>query len=265
MGLLRIALAGMLAGVVVAGALTTVGWAGHDTAYVPPRDRAHAFVVLGDLRTAERVAVLVPGMGIDRSHLGRGDQVLGMARSLETEIARLRPHARVAIVAWADYPAPSGLDLDVARGGPAREGAKRLSSYLAAVQAETRAPIGLFCHSYGTVVCGLTPHAHDVSDVVLYGSPGVRLRHAADFGRGVRVWAARSPHDWIRFVPHIRFGDLGHGRDPVAPAFGARVLPAGDVPGHGAYYARGSQTLRSFAYIAAGDYAGVPTTAGAAR
>jgi hypothetical protein len=264
MGLLRMALAGTLAGAVASVALATVGWAGYDTAYVPPRDRDHAVVVLGDLRTADRVAVLVPGMGIDRTHLGRGNQVLGMARSLDAEVLRLRPHANVAVVAWADYPAPSGLDLDVARGGPAREGAKRLSAYLGAVQAETSAPIGLFCHSYGSVVCGLTPHARDVSDVVLYGSPGVRLRHAADFGTGVRVWAARSPNDWIRFVPHIRLGDLGHGRDPVDPAFGARVLPAGGVPSHGGYYAHGSQTLRSFAYIAVGDYAAVPAT-GAAR
>ncbi|HEX6445181.1 MAG TPA: alpha/beta hydrolase [Streptosporangiales bacterium] len=265
MGLLRVAFAGTLTGAVAAGVLATAGWAGHDTAYVPPRDRDHAVVVLGDLRTAERVAVLVPGMGIDRADLGRADQVLGMARSLDAEIHRLRPRARVAIVAWADYPAPSGPDLDVARGGPAREGAKRLSAYLDAVQAETTAPIGLFCHSYGSVVCGLTPHAADVSDVVLYGSPGVRLRHATQFGRGVRVWAARSPNDWIRFVPHVRFGDLGHGRDPVDPAFGARVLPAGGVPSHGGYYASGSQTLRSFAYIAAGDHAAVQVAGGGAR
>lgn len=260
MGLLRMALAGTLVGAVASGALTAVGWASGDTAYAPPRDHDHAVVVLGDLRSADRVAVLVPGMGIDRAHLGRADQVLGMARSLDAEIHLLRPRANVAVVAWADYPAPSGVDLDVARGGPARTGAKRLAAYLRAVRAETTAPVGLFCHSYGSVVCGLTPHARDVSDVVLYGSPGVRLRHAADFGEGVRVWAARSPNDWIRFVPHVRFGDLGHGRDPVAPAFGARVLPAGGVPSHGGYYAPGSQTLRGFAHIAAGDYAAVPTT-----
>lgn len=264
MGLLRVAFAGTLVGALASGALATVGWASHDTAYVPPRERTQAVVVLGDLRTAERVAVLVPGMGIDRSHLGRADQVLGMARSLHAEVHRLRPRTDVAVVAWADYPAPSGIGLDVARGGPARTGATRLAAYLVTVQDATDAPIGLFCHSYGSVVCGLTPHAADVSDVVLYGSPGVRLRHAAAFGPGVRVWAARSPNDWIRFVPHVRFGDLGHGCDPVDPAFGARVVPAGGVPSHGGYYAPGSQTLRSFAYIAAGDYAAVPTT-GAAR
>ncbi|MBO0826426.1 MAG: hypothetical protein J2P24_01475 [Streptosporangiales bacterium] len=264
MGLLRMAFAGVLVGAVASGVLATVGWAPYDTAYVPPRDRGHAVVVLGDLRTADRVAVLVPGIGIDRAHLGRQNQVLGMARSLDAEIRRLRPRADVAVVAWADYPAPSGIDLDVARGGPARTGAKRLAAYLGTVRAETTAPIGLFCHSYGSVVCGLTPHAADVADVVLYGSPGVRLDRAADFGPGVRVWAARSPNDWTRFVPHVRFGDLGHGRDPVDPAFGARVLAAGGVPGHGGYYAAGSQTLRSFAYIAAGDHAAVRTT-GTAR
>ncbi|MQA81304.1 MAG: hypothetical protein GEV10_22940 [Streptosporangiales bacterium] len=254
MGLLRMVLAGVVAGALLTAVLAPAGWASAagpaDGAGVRPRGPV---VVLGDLRTAEHVAVLVPGMGIDPSHLGAPNQVLGMARALRAEALRVRPDVRVAVVAWADYPAPSGFGVEVARGGPAAEGAHRLDRYLDTLRTRTGAPVSLFCHSYGSVVCGLTPLAGRVSDVVVYGSPGVRHDRASAFGPDVRVWAARADSDWIRFVPHVRVGDLGHGVDPTAPSFGARVLDAAGVPGHGGYFTHGSDTLRSFARIATGD------------
>lgn len=242
----------VLTGTLAASALTGGVRQSPDTAPYGP------VVVLGELATADRVAVLVPGVGVDPAHLDRPDQVLGMARALRAEARRVRPSVRLAVVAWADYPAPSGLGVAAVTGTAARRGAPRLHAYLGALRRTTDAPVALFCHSYGTVVCGLTPLAGRVSDVVLYGSPGARVRSAADFGPDVRVWAARSDADWIRFVPHVRIGDLGHGTDPLAPAFGARRLPSGGVPRHGGYYAAGSQTLHGFACIATG---GQPTSA----
>lgn len=219
----------------------------------PARPSMHGPVrVLGDLRTADRVAVLVPGVGIDPAHLGAPDQVLGMARALVAQARRTAPDVRLAVVAWADYPAPDGLGLAVARGGRASTGARRLGAYLHRLRVRTRAPIGLFCHSYGSVVCGLTPLDGQVSDVVVYGSPGVRRERAVAFGHGIRVWAARNDEDWIRFVPNVRFGDLGHGRDPVDPAFGARVFASRGAKGHGGYYETGSESLRNLARIATG-------------
>lgn len=220
----------------------------------PARGIAHGPIrVLGDLRTAARVAVLVPGVGIDPAHLGAPDQVLGMARALADEVHRTAPGVRLAVVAWADYPAPDGLGLAVVRGRRASVGARRLGAFLDRLETRTRAPIGLFCHSYGSVVCGLTPLDGQVSDVVLYGSPGVRRERAAAFGHGIRVWAARNDKDWIRFVPNVRFGDLGHGRDPMDPAFGARLFASRGATGHGGYYVHGSESLRNLARIATGD------------
>lgn len=210
--------------------------------------------VLGELRTADRVAVLVPGVGIDKAHLGAPDQVLGMARALAAQARRQAPDVRLAVLAWADYPAPAGLGLAVVRGRRATVGAHRLDAFLDLVRDRTDAPIDLFCHSYGSVVCGLTPLRGRVADIVLYGSPGVRLDRACEFGPHVRAWAARNAHDWIRFVPHIRLGDLGHGRDPMDPAFGARVLSSRGADGHGDYYAPGSESLANFARIATGRF-----------
>lgn len=254
MGLLRMVVAGIVAGALLTALVSPAGWAVTAAPGSANGLRSRGpVVVLGDLRTAERVAVLVPGMGIDPAHLDAPNQVLGMARALRSEVRRVRPGVRVAVVAWADYPAPSGFDVEVARGGPALEGAHRLDRYLDALRARTEAPVGVFCHSYGSVVCGLTPLRGRVADVVVYGSPGMRRDAASDLGPGVRVWAARADSDWIRFVPNLRVGDIGHGADPTAPSFGARVLDAGGVPSHGGYYTRGSDTLRSFALIAAGD------------
>lgn len=246
--MVRMVLAAIVVAVVAAVALTGTAVSG-PAAYAGMHGPVR---VLGDLRTADRVAVLVPGTGIDAAHLGAPNQVLGMARVLEVEAHLLAPGVRLAVVAWANYPAPAGLGLDVARGGRAAEGARRLDAYLDLVRGRTSAPLSLFCHSYGSVVCGLTPLRGRVADVVLYGSPGVRLDHASGFGRGVRVWAARNADDWIRFVPHVRLGDIGHGPDPVDPAFGARLISSRGASGHGDYYARGSESLANFARIATG-------------
>ena len=73
-----------------------------------------------------------------------------------------------------------------------------------------------------------------------------------------RVWAATADTDWIRRVPHVRLGDLGHGPDPAAPAFGASRLPTAGVTGHDGYFAPGSSTLRAIADLVSGRASAVP-------
>ncbi len=99
----------------------------------------------------------------------------------------------------------------------------------------------MFCHSYGSVVCGLAAARLKAKDLVVFGSPGMRADNAAELGTSARVWAAKDPSDWIGKVPHIRFLGLGHGTDPASEEFGARYVPARDAreplrllrPGHG--------------------------------
>ncbi|MEU7245694.1 alpha/beta hydrolase [Streptomyces sparsogenes] len=239
-----------------------------------PRGRGQVAEVYGDLTTAQRTAVLVPGSDTD---LGDFDRVnasygsaAGMARSLRAQMAREAPGVRSAVVVWVGYTTPLGLGPDAATGRLAKAGAPRLDRFLAGLAATAgealEAPPAVFCHSYGSVVCGLTASGLDraeISDLVVFGSPGVRADDAADLGPAARVWAARDGSDWVRRVTGFDFLGLGHGEDPTDPSFGARVVSAAGAHGHTGYFAPGTESLRNFARIALGHFAAVRCADGA--
>ncbi|MEU2492732.1 alpha/beta hydrolase [Streptomyces sp. NPDC007883] len=159
----------------------------------------------------------------------------------------------VAVIAWAGYTTPVGVGLDAATGDLAEAGAERLARFTRGVAATGAARPALFCHSYGSVVCGLAAGRAGATDIVAFGSPGMRADSVADLHTDARVWAARAPSDWISKVPHVAFAGLGHGTDPTAPEFGARRVPADDTTGHTGYLAPGTSSLRAFASIARGE------------
>ncbi|GAA3500266.1 alpha/beta hydrolase family protein [Streptomyces prasinosporus] len=217
--------------------------------------------VFGDLRTADRVSVVVPGVDTDlltfqRTHRGYAAPA-GMARSLYAAERETAPATRTAVIAWADYTAPSGLGMDAATAMRAENGAVRLNAMLRGLPG--KAPVSLFCHSYGSVVCGLAAHAlpDRVADIAVAGSPGMRVERASQLDTSARVWAMRDADDWIQDVPHLELGGLGHGADPVAAGFGARVLSAREAKGHGGYFEPGTDSLRNFAEIGVGAYRAV--------
>ncbi|WP_367135512.1 alpha/beta hydrolase [Saccharothrix sp. HUAS TT1] len=193
--------------------------------------------VTGDLARAAHVAVVVPGSDVDDRRFAA--TVGRMARDLHASAGR----DDLAVVAWLGYRTPSGLGVDAAGGRLARAGAVALAEYVRTLPGH----VHLICHSYGSVVCALA--APPVDDVVLLGSPGVRVDSV---GSAARVWAARGGRDWTRWVPAVRLGDLGHGPDPVDPAFGARVFDAGDVE-HDGYFRAGTPSLRALTRIAVGE------------
>jgi Alpha/beta hydrolase len=218
--------------------------------------------VFGDLATATRVSVIVPGVDSDVLHFERVSKAyaapVGMARALYGTERTAAPTARTAVIAWADWTAPAGVGLDASTGVPAQRGAGRLEALLTALPGQAR--VSLFCHSYGSVLCGvaaprLTPG--QVSDITVFGSPGMRAPHAADLGTTANIWAARDSDDWISDVPHLEFAGLGHGADPVSAAFGARVVSAAGADGHPGYFAPGTASLANFTQIALGNYGAV--------
>lgn len=218
--------------IALVAALLVLAVPGGDPPPFTPRVEVH-----GDLVRAAHVAVVVPGSDVDDR---RFDDTVGrMARDLHASVGR----DDVAVVAWLGYRTPSGLGVDAAGGRLARAGAVALDAYVRTLPGR----VHLMCHSYGSVVCGLA--RPPVDDVVLLGSPGVRVDPVTS---GARVWAARGGRDWTRWVPSVRLGDLGHGADPVAPAFGARVFDVGDI-GHDEYFREGTASLRALARIAVGE------------
>jgi pimeloyl-ACP methyl ester carboxylesterase len=206
--------------------------------------------VAGRPSTADRIAVLVPGVGTTPENLSRTTGE--MARTLYASAApRTRP-GEVAVVAWLGYRPPEGLGLEAARSSSARSGAPALSRYVAALVAgRPDVRVTLIGHSYGALVIGYAAPSlpAQVTDLVALGAPGMGADRAADLHTGARVWAAESPHDWIRFVPGIRLFHLGLGTHPADEDFGARILPVAGVTAHPDYLSQGSATLAAVTHI----------------
>ncbi|MEU2267725.1 alpha/beta hydrolase [Streptomyces olindensis] len=226
-----------------------------------PEGSGRVAEVFGDLGAADRVSVVVPGVDTDlltfqRTHR-KYSAPAGMAESLYAAERQASPSTRTAVIAWADYTAPSGLGIDSATAMRAEEGAARLNALVRALPGG--APVSLFCHSYGSVVCGVAAHSLPgrVSDIAVAGSPGMRVEKAAQLHTSARVWAMRDADDWIQDVPYLEVGGLGHGADPVSAGFGARVLSAQGAKGHAGYFEPGTASLMNFAEIGVGAYRSV--------
>ncbi|MFI9290618.1 alpha/beta hydrolase [Streptomyces gardneri] len=223
-----------------------------------PTGKGRAAEVLGDLERARRVSVIVPGVDttlltFQKTH-GRYAAPAGMAQALFAAERRASPGARVAVIAWADYTAPAGVGVDAMTGRLAANGAVRLVEMTSALPGDAR--VALFCHSYGSVLCGLAAPALParVTDLAVAGSPGMRVERAAELATSARVWAMRDADDWIEDVPHMEVGGVGHGADPVDPEFGARLLSASGAAGHSGYFEPGTESLGNFAAIGVGSY-----------
>ncbi|MGC5363919.1 alpha/beta hydrolase [Streptomyces sp. DT24] len=223
-----------------------------------PSGKGLAAEVFGDLDRADRISVIVPGVDTNLLTLERSGRKysapVGMGQSLYAAERAARTGTRTAVIAWADYTAPAGLGMDAALGNLAKHGAVRLNALLAALPGE--APVSLFCHSYGSVLCGVAAHRlpSRVADIAVAGSPGMRVDNAAQLRTRARVWAMRDRDDWIQDVPHLEVGGLGHGADPVDPAFGSRIASAGGAVGHSGYFEPGTESLSNFAAIGVGAY-----------
>ncbi|MBK3542430.1 MULTISPECIES: alpha/beta hydrolase [unclassified Streptomyces] len=229
-----------------------------------PSGKGRAAEVFGDLDRAARVSVVVPGVDThlltlerSKSSKRRYAAPVGMAESLYGAERSASPGTRTAVIAWADYTAPAGLGMDAALGGLAADGAVRLNAMVGALPGTSK--VSLFCHSYGSVVCGVAAHrAPDrVADIAVAGSPGMRAASAGQLETGARIWATRDGDDWIGDVPHMEFGGIGHGADPVDPAFGARIVSAAGAAGHSGYFEPGTESLDNFAAIGVGAYGSI--------
>ncbi|GHG02396.1 alpha/beta hydrolase [Streptomyces filamentosus] len=214
--------------------------------------------VLGDLERARRVSVVVPGVDTNlltfqKTH-GRYTAPAGMARALYEAERRTAPRARVAVIAWADYTAPARVGVDAVTGRLAASGADRLVRMTEGLPGTAR--VALFCHSYGSVLCGLAaPRLPGrVTDLTVAGSPGMRVETAAELDTRARIWAMRDDADWIADVPHLEVGGVGHGADPVEPEFGARLVSAAGAAGHSGYFEPGTGSLDNFAAIGTGAF-----------
>jgi hypothetical protein len=222
-----------------------------------PAGHGLAVEVFGNLATATRVAILVPGSDTSLATFGsRGTaSPEGGAAALAAEARRADPRARLAVIAWLGYLTPSTLSPAVMTSGDAGQGADALRPFVADLAGHGH-QVALICHSYGSVVCGLAAAHLAVTDIAVVGSPGMDASSVPALHTTARVWAGRGAGDWIQHVPHVHILGLGFGQDPMSPGFGARIFACGDG-GHSGYFKAGSIALRNLAAIALGDPAGV--------
>jgi pimeloyl-ACP methyl ester carboxylesterase len=229
----------------------------HFLFFEPPthgNDGGRTAEVFGDLRTATRVAVLVPGVNTTLADFERG--LGGVPRRApgvqgRTLYERLSKRAKdVAVISWLGYDPPAGIGLAAATEGRARDGANALTGFVRDLLGQLPGTtVTLIGHSYGSMVVGLAARRlPQVRDVIALGSPGMGVGHAVDLG-GARVWSALAPHDWIRRIPQARILGLGLGKRPSSPGFGAYALPTDGVAGHDYYLVPGSATLRAVSDI----------------
>ncbi|GIE91430.1 alpha/beta hydrolase [Actinoplanes regularis] len=245
-----------------ANLLQSPQWAGRQLLALDPRGDGRIAEVLGDLRGATHVTVLVPGVddtlgNFDTGHGGRLRRAPAwQGRQLYTRMLADRPDARVAVVVWLGYDPPEGVRRQAIREERAAAGAQALDRFLdGLVTGRPGLAITVVGHSYGSTVAGLAAHDLNpqVTDIVAIGSPGMGADSAAGLHTFARVWAGSAPDDWIRRVPGVRVLGAGHGRLPIDPAFGALPLPCGNVDGHDGYFEPGSAALQAMASIGTGS------------
>nr|WP_329390968.1 alpha/beta hydrolase [Streptomyces sp. NBC_01351] len=222
--------------------------------------------VFGDLQRARRVSVIVPGADTDVITFERTQRhftaPVGMAESLYEAQRAAAPGSPTAVIAWAGYSAPTGVGMDAATGRMAVDGAARLKSLTGALPGDSG--VALFCHSYGSVVCGVAARELParVTDIVVAGSPGMRAENVDGLHTSARVWATRDEGDWIADVPHLEVGGLGHGADPVSPGFGARLLSSAGAKSHAGYFTPGTDSVRNFAEVGSGAFGSISCATG---
>ncbi|WP_433616007.1 alpha/beta hydrolase [Dactylosporangium sp. CA-139114] len=219
-----------------------------------------ALQIVGELRTARTVVVLVPGVDTNAANFDRG--LGGVQRRAPAWQARqllgaitARGEDRAAVVAWLGYHPPHGVGLDAAREDLASAGAAALREFVTRLPGERIVVVG---HSYGSTVAGLAAHGldHRVTDIVALGSPGLGVTRAADLHTAAHVWAGTAANDWTRRVPGVRIAGAGHGAHPYEAGFGATAIPVGGVDGHDGYFVPGTESLWAIAGLVAGSDAG---------
>jgi pimeloyl-ACP methyl ester carboxylesterase len=223
-----------------------------------------AAIVLGDLRTADYVSYLVPGMFFSIENQ-MGDWTDAAARLHEESLSWLElfgeRDSTVATVAWIGYQTPNLTNV----GGItlAEEGRDSLANALTGLESIRGADqpyISVVAHSYGSTAALLALQEYDfeIDALALVGSPGSPAKSVDDLHvRDNNVWVGEAPWDPI---PNSAY----FGSDPGAPSYGARVMGVGggtDVitgeallasSGHNEYFAAGTESMRNFALISIG-------------
>lgn len=227
--------------------------------------QGRAAIVLGDLRTADYVSYLVPGMFFTIENQ-MGDWVDAAARLYDEQLSWLAlldgdPDATVATVAWIGYPTPNLLNV----GGleNAYEGRDSLAGAITGLQslrADDEPYVSVIAHSYGSTAAlmALTEDDFEIDALAMVGSPGSPAKSVDELHvRDANVWVGEAAWDPI---PNSSY----FGSDPGSEGYGAKRMGVSGTTdsitrqvltgslGHNEYFSPGTESMRNFALIGIG-------------
>jgi hypothetical protein len=226
--------------------------------------QGRAAIVVGDLRTADYVTYLIPGMFFTIENQ-MGDWVDAATRLHDEQrewLARFdEPTSTVATVAWIGYHTPNLTNVGAIDN--AYEGRDYLANAIQGLEAlrVTEEPfVTIVAHSYGSTAAlmALTEFDFTIDALAMVGSPGSPAKSAHDLHvRDGNVFVGEAAWDPI---PNSSY----FGSDPGAESYGATPLGvAGGVDvithetllastGHNEYFSPGTESMRNFALIGIG-------------
>ncbi len=172
-------------------------------------ERAEAAVAVGNVDTADHVAVFTPGLGstVNGSLERYDDNMDRLRQQAQHESDRYGNGDSVAAVTWIGYQAPqpgfegfNPLDSDsVLRDHSARVGGADLAEFYRGIDASrtTDPHLTALGHSYGSTTTGFALQRQTgVDDAVVFGSPGLGTSHVEDIevpeGHTYRIEARRD-------------------------------------------------------------------------
>ncbi|WP_158372630.1 alpha/beta hydrolase [Cellulosimicrobium cellulans] len=225
-----------------------------------------AAVAVGDVDTADHVAVFTPGFTTTvAGSLANYDQSMAELRSVaRSESLKYGDGGTVATVSWLGYEAPQWdewYDLGgkfVTSDSSAQAGAASLADFYRGVDASRADDPHLTAlgHSYGSTTTGIALQQQTgVDSAVVFGSPGLGTSHVEDLhvpdGQMFRIEARRDP-----------VADLGNfGIDPTyidgITGLSAREATVdgtayGESTGHSAYLSDDTTSQHNIAAVVAG-------------
>lgn len=235
--------------------------------------RAEAAIAVGNVDTAEHVAVFVPGITTTvNGSLSGYDGDMQQLRDASQKIAKFHGDGgQVATVTWIGYQAPQWAETpdvlgnSVLTDNAARAGATKLDGFLSGIGAShgvQNQPLHLTAlgHSYGSLTTGIAlQHDTPVKDAVVFGSPGIDALSVGQLhvpaGHVYAEWAPNDPvpsldiAGWFGLSPYNMPGvqDM-----PTGPAISPDGQPLQGSTGHSEYLKSQSTSQYNMATIVAG-------------
>jgi pimeloyl-ACP methyl ester carboxylesterase len=213
----------------------------------------HYALLLGNIESAEHVAVVVPGVG-DGTNLC--EDWIPDARNLY-EAAE-----DTAVVLWKGYDNP--VDVLAAAAGSIEcnedlmTAANDLTAFVDSLSLDPAQTLTVVAHSFGSIVVGaaLAEAGLHVTDVIVAGSPGMTVDK-------LRELHVQQSHFFSEQAPGDAVAELGvFGAAPASPTFGGTRMSTNapdhsQVLAHSSYFEPGSEALENMVDVVTGHYSRV--------